>query len=180
MRITTTPLAGPRLVDLEPFTDERGWFARALSLQEFEQAGVTFEVVQANLSYNVHEGTLRGLHWQDPPHGEAKYLRCMRGAIYDLIVDVRPDSPTRHQWFGVELSASNGRGLYVPGGFAHGFVTLENDTLVHYDVDAAYAPGSERGLRFDDPAIGIEWPVEVSTISDKDATWPLLDGDTAP
>ncbi|MGH7930054.1 MAG: dTDP-4-dehydrorhamnose 3,5-epimerase family protein, partial [Candidatus Binatia bacterium] len=128
--------------------------------------------VQANLSFNWKNGTLRGLHYQVAPHEESKLVRCTRGALYDVIVDLRPQSPTYLRWLGVELTADNHRMLYVPEGFAHGYQTLVDATEAFYQVSAFYAPGAERGARYDDPAFGIEWPAEVIVISDKDAGWP--------
>jgi dTDP-4-dehydrorhamnose 3,5-epimerase len=173
--ITSTELPGPAVVELEIRSDERGGFARTFCREEFTAAGLDPAVEQCNLSFNHVAGTLRGMHWQVPPFGEPKLVRCTRGAIIDIIVDMREDSPTRLQHVAVELSASNRRALYVPAYFAHGYQTLDDDTEVVYQVGAAYAPGAERGLRHDDPSLGLTWPVPVSMISDKDASWPLLD-----
>lgn len=175
MRFTETPLAGAHTVELEPHADERGYLARAFCRREFAEHALVAEVAQANLSYNERRGTLRGMHYQLPPSGEVKLVRCVRGAIYDVIVDLRPDSPTYLQWFGAELTERNGRALYVPESFAHGFQTLVDGTLVFYQTSEFYAPGRERGLRHDDPALGIDWPLETLVISDKDARWPLLE-----
>ena len=175
MRFTQTPLPGAFTIDLEPFTDDRGEFARAYCAREFAEHGITVDVAQANLSQNFRRGTLRGMHYQLPPATEAKLVRCVRGAIFDAIVDLRSESVTYRQWFGAKLSEANGRALFVPEQFGHGFLTLADDTLVHYQVSEFYTPGAERGLRYDDPAIGIDWPEEVRLISDKDASWPLLD-----
>jgi dTDP-4-dehydrorhamnose 3,5-epimerase len=128
--------------------------------------------VQANVSYNHRKGTLRGMHFQVEPHGETKLVRCTQGAIYDVIIDLRPDSPTYRKWVGVELTADNFRMLFVPKMFAHGFQTLAEESVVTYQVGQFYTPGSERGIRFDDPAFQIQWPLEVSVISDKDKSWP--------
>ncbi|MEQ8857269.1 MAG: dTDP-4-dehydrorhamnose 3,5-epimerase [Pseudomonadales bacterium] len=174
MNFSETELAGAFVIDLEQVRDERGFFARAWCAREFEAAGLTTVHAQTNLSYNALAGTLRGLHYQVAPHQEAKLVRCIRGSIFDVIVDLRSDSDTCRQWTGVELTAGNRRMLYVPAGFAHAFQTLEDDTEVLYQVNEFYTPGAERGLRFDDPAIGIRWPREVSMISDKDAGWPAL------
>jgi dTDP-4-dehydrorhamnose 3,5-epimerase len=141
---------------------------------ELEAHGLNPRVVQCNVSYNHAKGTLRGMHLQLPPHGEVKLVRCTRGAIWDVIVDLRPGSPTHGQHFGVELSADNRRALYVPELFAHGYQALTDGAEVTYQVSEFYAPGFERGLRHDDPALGIEWPLPVSVISPKDAEWPLL------
>lgn len=174
MRFTETPLRGAFLLDFELREDDRGFFARSFCVKEFEAHGLDPRVVQCNVSYNHAAGTLRGMHLQLPPHGETKLVRCTRGAIWDVIVDLRPDSPTYGQHFGVELSAENHRALYVPALFAHGYQTLTEGAEVTYQVGEYYAPGYERGLRHDDPALGIRWPLPVSVISPKDATWPLL------
>jgi dTDP-4-dehydrorhamnose 3,5-epimerase len=162
------------LLEPERRGDERGWFARTMDAAEFAARGMASVWVQQNASVSVHRGTVRGLHFQRPPHAEAKLIRCLRGAILDVIVDLRPgsDSHLRHEGF--ELSAENGRLLYVPKGFAHGFQTLTDDVEVSYLVSAAYAPQAEGGLRHDDPRLGIAWPLPVSVISPKDAAWPLL------
>ncbi len=175
MKFSGTPLDGVIVVDLERRSDARGSFARAFCTDEFVAQGLNPSVVQSNLSVNPHKGTLRGMHWQAPPAGEAKLIRCVRGALYDVAVDVRPGSPTEGGWFGVELTEENGRALYVGEGFAHGFQTLSDDVTAFYQVSHAYTPGAERGLRYDDPALGISWPLPVTLISDKDAAWPLLD-----
>lgn len=166
------PLPGAYVIELEKFEDDRGFFARAFCQKEFADHGLAQDMVQTNVSYSATRGTLRGMHYQESPHEEAKLVRCTKGALYDVIVDVRPDSDTYTQWMGVELTATNHRMLYVPEGCAHGFITLADDTEVMYQVSAFYAPGAERGLRYDDPAIGIEWPVEVTVLSEKDAAWP--------
>jgi dTDP-4-dehydrorhamnose 3,5-epimerase len=174
MRFTQTPLAGAYVVDLEKRGDERGYFARAFCAREFAEQGLATVFVQANLSLNREAGTLRGLHFQAAPVQETKFVRCVTGALYDVIVDIRPDSPTHLQSFGAELSDENGRALYVPKGFAHGFLTLAPDTTASYLVDEYYTPEAESGLRYDDPALGIDWPGEVDVISPKDAAWPLI------
>jgi len=177
VRFEETPLAGAFVIELEPHADDRGFFARAYCAREFEEHGLEPRVVQANLSYNRSKGTLRGMHYQAPPAGEAKLVRCIRGAIHDVIVDLRPDSPTYLQHVGVDLTAENRRALFVPALFAHGFQTLEDEVEVFYQVSEFYTPGAERGLRHDDPALGISWPLEVSEISDKDRSWDLLETD---
>ena len=174
MIFTETRLRGAFLIDLEPRPDARGFFARTFCAREFEAHGLKTTVAQGNVSFNHARGTLRGLHYQLPPSAETKLVRCVRGAIYDVIVDLRPDSPTYLQHVGVELSEENRRALYVPAMFAHGYLTLTDGAEVTYQVDEFYAPGQERGLRYDDPALGITWPLPVSVISDKDASWPLL------
>ena len=168
-------LPGAYLIEMEPHTDERGHFARAWCREEFEDAGLCTDFVQGNVSINPVEGTLRGLHYQAEPHGEVKLIRCVRGAIFDVIVDVRPTSPTYLEWVGVELDPSAFQMIYVPEEFAHGFQTLEPETEVNYLVSEFFAPGAGGGIRYDDPALGIDWPRPVSRISDKDAGWPELD-----
>ena len=173
MIFTETPLQGAYLIDLEPRADERGFFARAWCADEFEQQGLNSTVAQMNVSFNHSAGTLRGLHYQLPPHAEVKLIRCTRGAIWDVIVDLRQDSPTYREWFGASLSAENRTMLYVPENFAHGYLTMAPDTETFYQVSEPYAPGSEAGIRWDDPAIGIDWPdIEIKVISDKDASHP--------
>ncbi|MCK6630307.1 MAG: dTDP-4-dehydrorhamnose 3,5-epimerase [Anaerolineae bacterium] len=172
MIFTEIKLKGAYIVDLEKREDERGFFARGWCQNEFEAHGLAPRVVQANISYNKKRGTLRGMHYQLAPYEETKLVRCTRGALYDVIVDLRPTSPSYKQWFGVELSAENYKMLYVPEGFAHGFITLQDETEATYQVSQFYTPGSERGLRYNDPAFGIEWPVEVRVISEKDKSWP--------
>lgn len=174
MIITTTHIDGVALVDIEPREDDRGFFTRTFCQDEFRAAGLDPIVGQCNLSYNNVAGTLRGMHFQLPPHPEAKLVRCTRGAIVDVIVDMRPGSPTRLQHVMVELTEDNRRALYVPPYFAHGYLTLTDHAEVTYQVSGAYAPAAERGLRYDDPALGIEWPRDVTVISAKDAAWSLL------
>lgn len=176
MRITPTALAGAVLVELELRADDRGFFARSFCREEFAAAGLEPAVEQCNVSFNHRAGTLRGMHLQVAPATEAKLVRCTAGAVLDTIVDLRPDSETYLGSWSVELSATNRRALYVPPMFAHGYQTLVDATEVTYQVSQAYTPGAERGLRYDDPALGLSWPLPVSIISEKDATWPLLDG----
>lgn len=175
MKFTPTPLAGAYLVDLERRGDDRGFFARSFCKQEFAAHGLETCFVQANTSLSGRAGTLRGMHYQLPPGAEVKLIRCVRGRLWDCIVDLRPDSPTFRQWFGDELSAENRRMMYVPRGFGHGLLTLENDTEAFYMVSNFYAPQEERGVKFDDPSIGIQWPIAPTEISAKDRSWPLLD-----
>ncbi|MFI8595450.1 dTDP-4-dehydrorhamnose 3,5-epimerase [Microbacterium sp. NPDC078428] len=174
MIFRTTPIAGVAIIDLEEHSDDRGFFARSFDRAEFEAAGLDPHIEQANISYNHRAGTLRGMHFQVAPSPETKLIRCTRGAIVDTIVDMRWDSPTRLQHVSVELSADNRRALYVPAYFAHGYQTLVDDTEVTYMVSGGYAPTAERGLRHDDPALGLTWPLPVADISAKDASWPLL------
>ncbi len=167
-----TALPGACTIDIEKREDARGFFARGWCQREFADHGLASNLVQVNISCNKRAGTLRGMHWQTVPAAETKLVRCTRGAIYDVIVDLRPDSPTYRQWIGVELTAGNYRMLYVPEQFAHGFQTLEDDTEVTYQVSAFYTPEAERGARYNDPAFGITWPLPAEVISDKDRTWP--------
>jgi dTDP-4-dehydrorhamnose 3,5-epimerase len=162
-----TDLKDAFVIDLEKIEDERGFFARAWCMKEFEAQGLTARTV-----HNKTRGTTRGMHYQIAPYEEAKLVRCMAGSIYDVIIDLRSGSETYRSWFGVELTAANRRMLFVPEGFAHGFQTLEDDTEVTYQVSQFYTPGSERGIRWDDPAFSIDWPIEVQVISDKDKSWP--------
>ncbi|MCC7272786.1 MAG: dTDP-4-dehydrorhamnose 3,5-epimerase [Alphaproteobacteria bacterium] len=174
MRFVPLSLPGPCLVETEPFADERGAFARLWCRRAFAAAGLDADFVQANASFNPVAGTLRGLHWQAPPHGEAKLVRCVRGRIHDIVVDVRPDSPGFGRWAAVTLEAADGRSLYVPEGFAHGFQTLIDDVEVDYQVSAFYAPAAARGVRWDDPALAIAWPMPPTRISVADRSWPAL------
>jgi dTDP-4-dehydrorhamnose 3,5-epimerase len=175
VRFTPLPLAGAYVVELEEHTDDRGFFARAFGVREFGELGLRTDVRQCNLSYNHVRGTLRGMHYQAPPATEAKLVRCISGAIWNVLVDVRPDSATRYESAAVELSAANRRALYVPDLFAVGYQTLEDATAVYYQVSEFYTPEAERGIRWDDPQLGIDWPLPVSVISAKDQAWPLLD-----
>lgn len=170
-----TPLEGAYTVAPEPREDARGYFARAFCAREFADHGLETKFVQANLSFNAKAGLVRGMHFQADEDAEVKLVRCMCGAIYDVIVDVRPTSPSYLQWFGAELSEDNGLAMYVPRGFAHGYQSLTDGATAHYMVSAYYAPQAEGGLRHNDPAIGICWPRTVTDLSDKDAAWPLLE-----
>jgi len=175
MIFNATPLAGAYVIDLQPFSDERGWFVRYYCKNEFQEIGHTREWVQMNQSVSYIRGTLRGMHFQYPPFRETKLVRCIAGAVYDVIVDLRQHSASFLQWYGVELSAGNQRMLYIPEGFAHGFQTLEGDSALLYHHTEFYTPGSEGGLRFDDPALAIRWPIAVTVISERDAGHPLID-----
>jgi dTDP-4-dehydrorhamnose 3,5-epimerase len=172
MIFTPTSLAGATIVDPERREDSRGWFARTYCEREFAAHGLPDRMVQTNLSLTRVQGTLRGMHYQGAPHEEDKLVRCVQGAIWDAIVDLRPASPTYLKWIGIDLSEANARMLLVPKGFAHGFVTLTADCAVTYQVSQFYTPGAELGLRWNDPAIGISWPVEVRDMSEKDRGWP--------
>lgn len=174
MQFNPSPLAGAFTIDLERKGDNRGFFARAFCENEFAAAGLETRFKQMNNSLTSNKGTLRGMHYQLPPSAEVKVVRCLRGALYDVIVDLRPDSATFGKWFGAELTAENRRMMYVPRGFAHGFVTLTDDTEALYMVSDVYAPDKERGLRFDDPWMNIDWPVKPEEVSAKDAAWPLF------
>jgi dTDP-4-dehydrorhamnose 3,5-epimerase len=173
---TPTPLAGAYLVELEPLADERGFFARSFCGEEFEARGLNGHIAQSNVSFNRRRGTLRGLHYQAAPHAEAKLVRCTQGAIWDVIVDLRADSPSYKRWHAVELSAENRRALYVPEGFAQGFQTLADSSEVLYLMSQFYRPDAARGVRWDDPALGIPWPIANPQLSDRDRGLPLLGG----
>lgn len=175
MRFTQTPLAGAWLVELELIADQRGWFARSFDADEFAARGMEPVVAQCNASFNTRAGTLRGMHYQADPHGEPKLVRCVRGAIFDVCVDLRPDSETYCRWYGAELTADNGRMLFIPVGVAHGFQTLTDDSEVLYQMGARYAPESAAGVRWDDSAFGIAWPEPPGgerLISDRDRSFP--------
>jgi dTDP-4-dehydrorhamnose 3,5-epimerase len=169
-----TKLEGAFVIDLDRKEDNRGFFARAFCQHEFEEYGLEPVIAQANLAFNRGKGTMRGMHFQFPPATETKLVRCTRGAILDIIVDLRPESPTYLDHVAVELSADNHRALYVPGRFAHGYQALEDVTETSYQVGEFYAPGHEGGLRYDDPDLGLSWPMPVTEISEKDRAWPLL------
>lgn len=176
MRFAETAIPGAWLVELDVLCDERGWFARTFCREEFSAQGLEPAVAQCNTSFNERAGTLRGMHWQAPPHCEAKLIRCTRGAIYDVIVDLRQDSPAYRRWVAVELSAENGRMLYVPPEeIAHGFQTLLDASEVHYQMSHDYVPGAGRGVRFDDPVLGIEWPEAERVVSPRDRSHPAVE-----
>jgi dTDP-4-dehydrorhamnose 3,5-epimerase len=170
-----TKLAGAFVVELDKKEDNRGFFSRAFCAREFAEHGLKSQVIQANLSFSHTKGTIRGMHYQVAPATEPKFIRCIRGAIWDVIIDVRPESPTYLQHFAIELSADNRTALYVPDMFAHGNQALTDGAELLYLVGEYYTPGYERGIRYNDPAVGIEWPVPVTIVSDKDNSWPLLD-----
>jgi dTDP-4-dehydrorhamnose 3,5-epimerase len=167
-----TTLKGAFVIEMEKFKDERGFFARAWCQREVEANGLISRVTQTNISFNKKRGTLRGMHYQVAPDEQVKLVRCTAGAIYDVIIDMRLDSPTYRKWTGVELTAENYRMLYVPEHFAHGFQTLEDTSEVTYQVSQFYSPESERGVRYDDPVFQVEWPLPVEVISEKDIAWP--------
>lgn len=174
MRFTKTGIVDAMVIDPTPHNDERGRFARAWCTREFAEQGVHFMPVQANLGFSKVGGTIRGMHFQTAPATEAKLVRCTRGAIFDVVLDLRPQSPSYREWYGVELSAENGRMMYVPGHCAHGYQTLEDRTEMYYMTSAFYTPSAVCGVRFDDPAFGIQWPLAVTAVSDQDLRWPLI------
>ncbi len=176
MKFTTTNLQNAMVISLDFHDDHRGGFARTFCAREFEEHGLKPVVAQCNLSYNHQKGTLRGMHYQMPPAAETKLIRCTRGAIYDVIIDLRPDSPSYLQHFGLELTADNRQALYVPEMFAHGYLTLTDQAEVIYQVGEFYSPGHEQGLRYDDPKFNIQWPIPVTVLSAKDTGWPLFKG----
>ncbi len=176
MTFEETKINGAFVVQLEKLKDHRGYFARAWCKEELEQMNLETDIKQYNASYNYKKGTLRGLHYQNPPYTETKYVRCTNGAVYDVIVDLRPESPTYKKWLGIELSAENMKMLYVPKGCAHGYLTLTDNAEVFYMVTAFYHKEAEGGVRYNDPAFNIEWPVEITDISDKDKKHPDFKG----
>jgi dTDP-4-dehydrorhamnose 3,5-epimerase len=177
MKFHETPLNGAYLIELERRGDDRGFFARFFCEKEFAAAGAETRFVQINNSLSARKGTLRGMHYQLAPSAEVKVVRCLKGSLYDVIADLRPDSPTFGQWFEAELNAENRLMMYVPRGCAHGLLTLADDTEALYLVSDSYAPDRERGMRFDDPWLGIEWPIAPVEISPKDRAWPDFDPD---
>ena len=172
MIFTKLELRDAYLIELDKHGDHRGFFARLWCQKEFEEHGLVSDVLQANIFFSKLKGTIRGLHYQEEPYAETKFIRCAKGAVYDVVVDIQPDSPTFMQWFAVELTEDNYKMLYVPKGYAHGFQSLEPDTEVTYLVSEFYTPQAEGGVRYNDPAFGIEWPLPVAEISDKDRSWP--------
>jgi dTDP-4-dehydrorhamnose 3,5-epimerase len=172
MKLTPLSLPGAYLIEPEPVCDERGFFARTWSALEFERLGLNPRIEQCSISWNARRGTLRGLHYQTEPHAEAKLIRCGFGAIYDVIVDLRPSSPTCGKWSSAELTAESRRMLYVPEGFAHGFQTLVDGAEVSYQISAGYSPECARGVRWNDPAFGIEWPISQPILSARDRAFP--------
>jgi len=172
MRFLEIELHGAWLIDIAPVCDDRGFFSRTFCVKEFAARGLETSFVQHSLSFSAVHGTLRGMHFQAPPHGEVKVVECIKGAIWDVIIDIRPQSPSFGQWRSFELTAENRRQLYIPVGFAHGFETLSDDTEVRYLISAYYEPLAASGLRHDDPAFAIPWPLPISVISDKDQKWP--------
>ena len=176
MIFTPTPLAGAFAIELERREDERGFFARSFCQDEFSKHGLNPRIAQSNVSFNAKRGTLRGMHYQAKPHEEAKVVRCTQGAVFDVMVDLRPESNTFKRWHGVELSAANRRAVYIPDGVAHGFQTLTDDAELLYLMSEVYHPECARGVRWDDPAFRIEWPLKASHMSERDRTFPLFTG----
>jgi dTDP-4-dehydrorhamnose 3,5-epimerase len=172
MRFTETRLSGAFIVEIEPHRDERGSFARTFCRREFQEGGLPTEFVQCSLSTNRARGTLRGMHWQGEPAPEGKLVRCTRGAVYDVIIDLRPRSPTYLQWLAVELTCENALAVFVPAGFAHGYQTLVPESDVFYQMTEFYQPDLQRGVRWNDPAFGIDWPIPVPILSPRDAGYP--------
>ncbi len=172
MIFTKTKVGGVVVIDLEPRRDDRGFFARQWCAEEFARAGLNPAIAQINTARSMAAGTLRGVHYQSAPYAEAKLVRCTRGAVFDVAVDLRAGSPTRGQWFGIELDAEVGRMLYIPEGCGHGYLTLVSGTDLAYQASVPYAPGSTGGVRYDDPAFGIQWPGAVKVISPQDLAWP--------
>jgi dTDP-4-dehydrorhamnose 3,5-epimerase len=175
MHFTGTYIAGAWVVDADPHEDDRGRFMRAWCSREFAEHGLDFLPVQANMGFSFRKGTIRGMHFQIAPALEAKLVRCTRGTIYDVVVDLRPESPTYRKWYGVELGAENGRMLYVPERCAHGYQTLEDNTEIYYMTSGFYAPNLAYGVRFDDPAFSVQWPCVPSVVSEQDRNWPLVE-----
>ena len=173
MRFTETELRGAWVIDPTPHQDDRGRFMRAWCAREFQEHGLNFFPVQANMGYSRWKGTVRGLHFQEAPALEAKLIRCTQGAIFDIIIDLRPQSSSYGQWHGFELSAKNGRMMYVPEHCAHGYQTLEECSEIYYMASAVYTQSAVQGVRFDDPAYSIQWPIGVSVVSEQDRNWPL-------
>ena len=175
MKFLESPLAGAYTIEMDRLEDERGFFARSYGAEEFAARGLAAAMPQSSVSFNARRGTLRGLHYQAEPHAEDKLVRCTAGAVFDVIVDVRPASPTYRRWFAAELSAANRRSLFVPPGLAHGFISLIEHTEVYYMISVAHSPELSRGFRWNDPAFAIEWPMPPTVISARDASYPLLD-----
>ena len=174
MQFRASRIAGAWVIDITPIHDRRGFFATTWLPDELRQHGIDPVVAQCNLAFNHQRGTLRGLHFQTPPHAQSKIVRATRGALLDVIVDLRPDSPTCRQWESIELTADNRRMLYIPAGLAHGYLTLTDDAEMFYQASSPWAPQAEAGVRWNDPAFGITWPFEPTVISEKDRTWPLV------
>jgi dTDP-4-dehydrorhamnose 3,5-epimerase len=175
MRFTETEISGAMVIEAAPLRDDRGRFMRAWCYREFAERGIPFLPVQANLGFSLKRGTVRGMHFQEAPASESKLVRCTKGAIFDVVLDLRPSSPTYGRWSGAELSAENARMMYLPMGCAHGYQTLEPRTEIYYMTSAYYAPSLVRGRRFDDPAFNIRWPLPPIMVSEQDRNWPLME-----
>jgi len=175
MRFTQTNIVGAWVIDPIPHEDDRGRFMRAWCAREFAEHGIDFLPVQANMGFSIHKGTLRGMHFQEVPALEAKLVRCTKGIIFDVVLDIRLGSPSYGEWYGTELSAENGRMLYLPEHCAHGYQTLEECTEIYYMASEFYTPSSARGVRFDDPAFRIQWPLVATVVSEQDRNWPLIE-----
>jgi dTDP-4-dehydrorhamnose 3,5-epimerase len=175
MKFFESPIRGAWLIEPEPREDARGWFMRVWCRQEFEDHGIDFSPAQANMARSRVQGTVRGMHYQIAPAPEAKLVRCTQGALFDVVVDLRSGSPALYTWYGVRLSAADGRMLYIPEGCAHGCQAMEDGTELHYLTSAPYSPEHARGARFDDPLIGVRWPLPVTEVSPQDRSWPLLE-----
>tara|TARA_B100000767_G_scaffold270876_1_gene295419 strand:- start:625 stop:1155 length:531 start_codon:yes stop_codon:yes gene_type:complete len=175
MEFKETILRGSFIVDLSKLEDERGFFARAFCNEEFKNENLVSEIVQANISFNKLKGTLRGMHYQKTPYQETKFIRCIKGSIFDIIIDLRKESPTYKKHFGIKLTAENRSALFVPKDFAHGFITLEDNTEVIYMVSQSYVPDAEGGIRWDDPEFNLNWPIKPTNISPKDAQWSFFE-----
>ena len=172
MRIVETPVNGIWKLKTDPLVDERGWFARLIDIDKISALALPFTIVQANASFNAHRDTLRGMHYQMAPDTETKLVSCRSGALFDVIVDIRPQSPTYTRWFGIELSAENYQSLYIPPGVAHGFLTLANNTEVYYQISGSYTPSRGQGLRWNDPVFAIDWPAEPAIMAERDRSYP--------
>ena len=172
MKFVPTPLGGAYVIELEPSFDERGFFARSWSAEDFKERGLAARMAQCSISFNTRKGTLRGMHYQSEPHAEAKVVRCSAGAMYDVLVDLRRGSPTYCDWFGVELSADNRKLLYVPEGIGHGFQTLTDNTEIFYQISQDYRSDASRGVRWNDPAFAIDWPIANPILSERDRSFP--------
>jgi dTDP-4-dehydrorhamnose 3,5-epimerase len=175
MRFTDTGIPGAKVIDPSPHQDERGRFMRVWCAHEFAENGLAFSPVQANMGLSAHKGTLRGMHFQEAPALEAKLVRCTRGSMFDVVLDLRPESPSYGKWYSAELSADNGRMMYVPERCAHGYQTLEDHTEMHYMASHVYTPGAAHGVRFDDPVFSIQWPLKATAVSEQDRNWPLVE-----
>jgi dTDP-4-dehydrorhamnose 3,5-epimerase len=174
MRFIEAPLPGAMIIELEPYVDQRGFFSRSWCRNEFEAHRLNPQVVQCNIAFSRKRGTLRGMHYQIAPHGECKLVRCTAGGVYDMILDIRASSPTCYKWFGLELTAENRRMIYVPEGFAHGYQALVDNSEVFYQMSQFYNKEASRGVRWNDPAFGIKWPIEDPILSEQDRTFPLI------